>query len=109
MLFYLAAKVAATILNATQLKTSFGKMAKPDSIPDAAYVFAAKRRKGKSKDPNPDSFLIDIPFLMQRRKSKLGSQKNLDELHVAYSERSVNKFLSWYFYETESKCLYRKS
>ena len=84
-------------------------MAEPDNIPDDGYVFAAKRRKGKSKDPNPDSFLIDIPFLMQRRKSKLGSQKNLDELHVAYSERSVNKFLSWYFYETESKCLYRKS
>jgi hypothetical protein len=75
LLFYLAGRLAATILNATQLKSSFGKMAKPDSTPDAGYVFAAKRRKGISKDPNPDSFLIDIPFLIQRRKSKLGAKK----------------------------------
>ena len=42
-------------------------MAEPDSIPD---VFAEKRRKGISKDPNPDSFWIDMPFLIQIAKAK---------------------------------------
>jgi hypothetical protein len=35
------------------------------SIPDDGYVFAAKRRKGISKDLNPDSLWIDMPFLIQ--------------------------------------------
>ena len=74
MLFYLAARVAATILNATQLKTSFGKMAEPDSIPDASYVFAAKRRKGKSKDPKPDSFWIDV-FPYTKKKIQTGEPR----------------------------------
>ena len=89
-------------------------MAEPDNIPDDGYVFAAKRRKGISKDPNSDSFWIDMPFLIQIAKAKeenpnWGAKKILKELHVAYSERSVKKFLSLYFYDAESKCLYRKS
>jgi hypothetical protein len=84
-------------------------MTEPDSI---SYVFAAKRRKGISKDPNPDSFWFGMPFLIQIAKAKeensnWGAKNNLDELHVAYSERSVKKFLSLYFYNAESKCLYR--
>jgi len=79
-------------------------MAEPDSIPDDGYFLAAKRRKGISKDPNPYSFWIDMPFLIQIAKAKeenpnWGAKKSLDELHVAYSERS----------DAESKCLYRKS
>jgi hypothetical protein len=50
------------------------------------YVFAAKRRKGISKDLNPDSFWIDMPFLIQ-----IGEPR---------------KFLSLYFYGAESKCNY---
>ena len=93
------------------MRLAFGKMTEPDSIP---YVFAAKRRKGISKDLNPDSFWIDMPFLIQIAKAKeenpnWGAKKNLDALHVACSERSVKKFLSLYFYDAESKCLYRKS
>ena len=89
-------------------------MAEPDNIPDDGYVFAAKRRKGISDEPNPDSFWIDMPFLLQTAKAKeenpnWGAKKILKELHVAYSERSVKKFLSLYFYDAESKCLYRKS
>ena len=89
-------------------------MAETDSIPDDGYVLAAKRRKGISKDPNPDSFWIDMPFLIQIAKAKeenpnWGAKKIVDELHVAYSERSVNFFLSLYFYDDGSKCLYRKS
>jgi hypothetical protein len=37
-------------------------MAEPDSIPDDSYVFTAKRRKGISKDLNPDSFWILIYY-----------------------------------------------
>jgi hypothetical protein len=48
----------------------FGKMAEPASIPDDGYVFAAKRRKGISDEPNPDSFWIDMPFLIQIAKAK---------------------------------------
>jgi hypothetical protein len=48
-----------------------------------SYVFAAKRRKGISKDLNPDSFWIDMPFLIQ-----IGEPR---------------KFLSLYFYGAESK------
>jgi transposase InsO family protein len=89
-------------------------MAEPASIPDDGYVFAAKRRKGISEDPNPDSFWIDMPFLIQIAKAKeenpnWGAKKILDELHVAYIERSVKKNFSLYFYDAESKCLYRKS
>jgi hypothetical protein len=39
---------------------AFGNMAEPDSIPEDSYVFTAKRRKGISKDLNPDSFWINM-------------------------------------------------
>jgi hypothetical protein len=45
-------------------------MAETDSIPDDSYVFAAKRRKGISKDLNPDSFWMDMPFLIQTARAK---------------------------------------
>jgi hypothetical protein len=45
-------------------------MAEPDNIPDDGYVFAAKRRKGIGKDLNPDSFWMDMPFLIQTAKAK---------------------------------------
>jgi hypothetical protein len=74
-------------------------MAEPDSIPDDGYVLATKRRKWISKDPNPNSFWIDMPFLIQIAKAKeenpnWGAKKGLDELHVVYSERSVKRNIS---------------
>jgi hypothetical protein len=50
-----------------------------------------EEKKGISKDPNPDSFWIDMPFLVQIAKAKeqypnWGAKKNLDELHVTYTK-----------------------
>ena len=65
-------------------------------LDSTAYVFAAQRRKEIIKDPNPNSFWIDMPFLIQIAKAKeenpnCGAKQILDELHASYSERSVKK------------------
>jgi hypothetical protein len=65
---------------------AFGNRAEPDSIPEDSYVFTAKRRKGISLDLIPDSFWMDMPFLIQIAKAKEENpnwvaKKILDELH----------------------------
>jgi hypothetical protein len=64
-------------------------MAEPDNIPDDGYVFAAKRRKGIGKDLNPNSFWMDMPFLLQTAKAKeenpnWGAKKILKDRHRVY-------------------------
>ena len=89
-------------------------MAEQETIPDDGYVFLAKRKKGITKDPNPESFWADMPYIIQIVKlkeehQKWGAKKILEELKIGFSERMVKKCLSLYFYDQASKSMYRKS
>ena len=88
-----------------------------DFTTDEGFFMVKKRRKGMSKDPNPEWFweefdaIIDVTKLKESNQ-KYGSTKITNEIakiHPQLTVRKTKKILGSYFYDSKEAKVFRKS
>ncbi|CAG2208855.1 unnamed protein product [Mytilus edulis] len=79
---------------------------------DTLYQISAKKVFQRIQIQNRFGRICRTLYRLQKAKEEhqnWGAKKIVDELKVPFSDRMVKKFLSLYFYDQESKCIYKKS